>query len=82
MSEFVAQIRAEIDTKQAEQKLKDFTDKEHTAKINLEVDEKASQKGIDKTLDNAQKQTKKKSVDVDINYKENKNRTNSVTELK
>ncbi len=78
MSEFVAQIRAEIDTKQAEQKLKDFTDKEHTAKINLEVDEKASQKGIDKTLDNAQKQTKKKSVDVDINYKENKN---SITQL-
>lgn len=80
MSEFVAQIRGELELKDAEQKLKEFTDKEHKLEIDtsLKVDGKNAQKDIDKTIDNTQKNTKKKPIDVDINYKENKN---SITQL-
>lgn len=71
MSEFIAQIRAELDTSEAEKKLKSFTDgKEHEVKVKTSVDEKASQKGFDETVRKAQKQTKKNPLEVEVNYKE------------
>ena len=43
MSEFVAQIRAELDTSEMDKKLKSFSEKEHKVKFKTEFDEKASQ---------------------------------------
>ena len=70
MSEFIAQIKAELDTTEAEKKLKSFTDgKEHEVKVKTSVDEKASQKEFDETVKKTQKQTKKNPVEVEVAYK-------------
>ena len=72
MSEFIAQIKAQLDVGEAEKKMNDFTKKEHEVKIKTEIDEKSTQKGINETLKQTQKQTKKNPLEVEVNYKEGK----------
>lgn len=74
MSEFIAKIRAELDTADAEKQLKNLTEKEHELKLktNVEIDNKATQKGIDQTIEQSQKRTKKNPIQVDVDYKEGK----------
>ena len=74
MSEFEARIKATLDTSEAEKQLKDLTGKEHEVKLktDIEIDNKATQKGIDQTLEQTQKRTKKNPIQVDIDYKEGK----------
>lgn len=72
MSEFIAKIRAELDTAGAEKQLKDLTEKEHEVKLKTEVDNKSTQKGLEQTLDNTQKKIKRNPVQVDVDYKEGK----------
>lgn len=82
MSEFVAQIRADLDTSEAEKKLKDLTEKKHELKIdtNIEVDKKSTQKGIDETIEQTKKQTKKKPIEVEVDYKTSKNNISRLTD--
>ena len=68
MSEFIAKIRAELDTAGAEKQLKDLTEKEHKIKLKTEVDNKSTQK----TLDQTQRKIKRNPVQVDVDYKEGK----------
>lgn len=74
MSEFIAKIRAELDSAEAEKQLKNLTEKEHELKLktNVEIDNKATQKGIDQTIEQSQKRTKKNPIQVDVDYKESK----------
>ncbi len=73
MSEFVAQIRAELDTSEMDKKLKSFSEKEHKVKFKTEFDEKASQKEFDETVKKTQKKTKKNPVEVEVAYKNSRN---------
>lgn len=74
MSEFIAKIRAELDSAEAEKQLKNLTEKEHELKLktNVEIDNKSTQKGIDQTIEQSQKRTKKNPIQVDVDYKESK----------
>ena len=105
MSEFVAQIRAELDTSEAEQKLKNLTDGKHiklkpeinTDEVNkqleslskdkniklntqINIDSKSTQKGINETIEQARKQTKKNPIE--LNYKVDKNSASQISQLK
>lgn len=72
MSEFIAKIRAELDTAGAEKQLKDLTEKEHKIKLKTEVDNKSTQKDLEQTLDQTQRKIKRNPVQVDVDYKEGK----------
>ncbi|MCI9168652.1 MAG: phage tail tape measure protein [Dorea sp.] len=72
MSEFIARIRGELDTTEAEKKLKDLTGKEHEVKLKTDFDEKSTQKGLDETVKRTQNRTKRNPIQVDVDYREGK----------
>lgn len=72
MSEFIAKIKAELDTTEAEKKLKDLTGKEHEVKLKTDFDEKSTQKNFDETVKRTQNRTKRNPIQVDVDYREGK----------
>lgn len=72
MSEFIARIRGELDTTEAEKKLKDLTGKEHEVKLKTDFDEKSTQKNFDETVKRTQNRTKRNPIQVDVDYREGK----------
>lgn len=72
MSEFIAHIRGELDTTEAEKKLKDLTGKEHEVKLKTDFDEKSTQKNFDETVKRTQNRTKRNPIQVDVDYREGK----------
>lgn len=132
MSEFVAQIRAELDTSAAEQKLNNLTNGKHKIKVDTEIktdevdkqiknlknnqkikldadidtrkaeqklkslkdnqkikldtdiniDSKSTKKGINQSIDQVEKQVKKKPIETELDYKVNKNSASQISRLK
>ena len=79
MSEFVAQIRAELETSEAEAKLKSLTkEREVKLKTNIDVD-KSSTKSIDDAIKNTKKQVK--PLEVQVDYKTNKKSISQLSDL-
>lgn len=65
MSEFVAQIRAQLDTSEAEQKLKSLTDGKHKIKLEPEINTDE----VDKKIKSITKDNQKIKLDADIDTK-------------
>lgn len=132
MSEFVAQIRAELDTSEAEQKLNNLTNGKHKIKVDTEIktdevdkqiknlknnqkikldadidtkkaeqklknlkdnqkikldtdiniDSKSTKKGINQSIDQVEKQVKKKPIEAELDYKVSKNSASQISKLK
>ena len=76
MSEFVAQIRAELDTSEAEQKLKNLTDSKHKIKLEPEI----STDKVDKKLESLTKDSQKIKLDADIDTKKAEQKLKSLKE--
>lgn len=72
-------IQVGVDTTKAESDLDSFVNKKRKMVVEPEIDTKSFEKGIDDAIGKTQKQTKKKPVEMEVEYKTNKN---SISQLK
>lgn len=72
-------LDADVDTKRAEQQLKSLKDNQKL-ELDTEINPKSTQKGLNETIEQARKQTKKNPIELD--YKVSKNSASQISQLK